>query len=266
MTIRRWLHICLCLTLTAALAGCSAYERKMQNSSYDYGSRLPGDPKALGGRMYGSTTGNPNQHDNKWFEYSSLVSREVSRLDGVSAAIVMLTDKNAYVGLMLDWSAVGTINSGGDQRKDQNMGGMGDGVYDNDTGSPYWNGSQLATPYNSYFTVNDHQDLSTELKQTVAARVRGLAPRVQEVHISANMDFVNELNEYTKEAWGGRPLEPWIEEFNVLVKHQFAGGKIMPQPLRILKAQRAADQNSRMRNQARKSPDGSAEMNGANGR
>ena len=161
----------ICLALAVGMAGCASYERKFQNGEHDYGSRRPNDPKAAGSRMYGSTTGNPAQHDNKWMEYSSLLSNEVSNLDGVNAAIVMLTDKNAYVGLTLDWTAAGTINRGGDQRKDQNMGGMGDGVYDNDTGSPYWNGNQMATPYNSYYTVNDHHDLSTELKQTVAARV-----------------------------------------------------------------------------------------------
>lgn len=235
VTTRRWLRGCLLLILAVAVAGCSSYERKFQNSTYDYGSRRDGDPKALGSRMYGSAAGNPNQHDNERLEYSGLLSREVSRLDGINAAIVMLTDKNAYVGITIDWTGAGTINDGGDHRKDQNMGGMGDGVYDNDTGSPYWNNSQLATPYNSYYTVNDHHDLSTELKQTVAARVRGLAPRVQEVHISANMDFVNDMNEYAKEAWAGRPLQPWIEAFNTLVQYHFAGGKIMPQSLRMLK-------------------------------
>jgi len=190
----------------------------------------------LGGPKYGSTTADPRQHDNRWVEYSSLLSREVSRINGVAGAIVMLTDKNAYVGIMLDWTGVGTVKNGGDSRTDQDMGGSGDGVYNNDTGSPYWDGRQVATPYNSYFTVNDHHDLSEELKQTIAGVVRGLAPRVEEVHISANMEFVNELNEYAKEAWAGRPLTPWIDAFNTLVKHQFAGGKTPPVPLAELKA------------------------------
>jgi len=237
---RKLAHAVLAAALAVLPAGCTAYKNKFESSTYDYGSRKPNDPKMLGARMYGSKTADPRQHDNRWVEYSSLLSNEVSRVNGVAGAIVMLTDKNAYAGIMLDWTGVGTIKNGGDRRIDQDMGGFGEGVYNFDTGSPYWNGSQAATPYNSYFTVNDHHELSEELKQTIAGRIRGLAPRVEEVHISANMDFVNELNEYAKEAWAGRSLAPWIDAFNTLVKHQFAGGKTMPTPLRELRARKAA--------------------------
>ena len=226
------------IAIVAVMAsGCASYERKVQDSDYDYGARQSNDPKMLGSRNYGSTTGNPNQHDNQWVEYSSMLTNEVSGLNGVSSGLVFLTEKNAYVALMLDWTAVGTKTRGGGYMKEQNNGGMGEGVYDNDTGRPYWNNRQLATPYNSYYTVNDHNMLSPELKQRIASRIRGLAPRVQEVHISANMDFVNEMTEYAKEAWGGSSLTPWVEPFNILVKHQFAGGKIMPQSLQSIKAQ-----------------------------
>jgi len=228
------------IALAAVVAsGCASYERKVQDSDYDYGARQANDPKMLSSRNYGSTTGNPNQHDNQWVEYSSLLTNEVSGLNGVSSGLVFLTEKNAYVALMLDWTAVGTKTRGGGSMKEQNNGGMNEGVYDNDTGSPYWNNRQLATPYNSYYTVNDHNALSPELKQRIASRVRGLAPRVQEVHISANMDFVNEMTEYAKEAWGGSSLTPWVEPFNILVKHQFAGGQTMPLPLSDIKAQYA---------------------------
>jgi len=236
---RRLAHAVLAAALAVLPAGCTAYKNKFESSTYDYGSRKAGEPKMSGARMYGSKTADPRQHDNRWVEYSSLLSNEVSRVNGVAGAIVMLTDRNAYVGVMLDWTGVGTVKDGGDRRTDQNMGGSGEGVYNYDTGSPYWNGSQVATPYNSYFTVNDVGDLSEELKQTIAARIRALAPKIEEVHISANMDFVNELTEYAKEAWARKSLTPWIDAFNTLVKHQFAGGKTPPTPLAELKAARA---------------------------
>lgn len=233
---RKLAHAVLAAALAVLPAGCTAYKNKFESSTYDYGSRKAGDPKMSGERLYGSTTGDPHQHDNRWVEYSSMLSNEVSRINGVAGAIVMLTDRNAYVGILLDWTGVGTVKDGGDRRTDQDMGGSGAGVYNNNTGSPYWDGRETATPYNSYFTVNDIGNLSEELKQTIASRVRALAPTVEEVHISANREFVNELTEYAREAWGGRPLSPWIEAFNTLVKHQFAGGDTLPTPLAQLKA------------------------------
>ncbi|MNF16963.1 hypothetical protein D3C80_2202330 [compost metagenome] len=42
---------------------------------------------------------------------------------------------------------------------------------------------------------------------------------------------MNYFNEFAKEAWGGRPLAPWIDHFNTVVQYHFAGGKVMPAPL-----------------------------------
>lgn len=227
------------LTLVAAITlslfvinGCN-YQRYVQNSTYDYGSKNKGDPKMLGSRMYGTMSGLPGQHDNAWFEYSSLLSNDVSNINGVAGAIVMLTDKNAYIGITTDWTATGTHKTGGRGTREQDNTGSTEGVYNNDTGSPYWNNQRIATPYNSYFTVNDHNQLSGELKQTIAVHVRKLAPAVQEVHISANKEFNNHLIQYAQEAWAGRSLMPWLASFNTLVKHQFAGGNEVPAPLDV---------------------------------
>lgn len=223
----------------AATTGCN-YVRRVQDSDLDYGSRQKGDPKTIGSKMYGSTTNDPRQHDNRYFEYSRALSSEVAKLNGVATSVVMLTDKNAYVGLVLDWTAVGTLRSGGRASREQNNTGMNEGVYNADTGSSYWDNRKMVTPYNSYFSVNDLNQISGELKQSVAVIVRRLAPAVEEVHISANMDFVNELVEYAKESWAGRPLEPYTEAFNRLVKYQFAGVGDVPAPLQRIKERRAA--------------------------
>ncbi|MUT65336.1 YhcN/YlaJ family sporulation lipoprotein [Paenibacillus sp. NEAU-GSW1] len=212
----------IALLLLALMSSCG-YEKRIQKSDYDYGSRTAGDPKTHGVKLYGSTKNKADQHDNTFFEYSNTLSNKVTQLNGVGTAIVMLTDKNAYVGLALDWTAVGTKSSGNTNEQRN-----GDAVYNTETGSSHWDNRQLITPFNSYFSVNDHSQLSHELKQTVARRVREFAPNVQEVHISANMDFVNQMNEYAKQAWMNRSLAPWTDDFNNLVKHQFAGGQKMP--------------------------------------
>lgn len=228
--VKRMAALLISAVVLSAAGGCN-YKELAQHSDTDYGSRTQNDPKMLHGKSYGPASNNPNQHDNAFFEYSSVISNKVSALNGVASAIVMLTDKNAYVGLMLDWTAVGTRNSG--SHKEQDNTGTTEGVYNHDTGNPYGNGRLLVSPYNSYFSVNDINDLSNELKQTVALRVRELAPSVQEVHISANMDLVNYFNEFAKEAWGGRSLTPWIDTFNTVVQYHFAGGKVMPTPITL---------------------------------
>ncbi|WP_051251504.1 hypothetical protein [Paenibacillus harenae] len=227
--IKRMAALLLSAVVVTAAAGCN-YEELAQKSDTDYGSRRANDPKTLSSRSYGPLSNNPNQHDNSFFEYSSAISRKVSDMNGISAAIVMLTDKNAYVGLMLDWSAVGTRGTGG--RTEQDNTGTNEGVYNHDNGTPYSGNSRvLVHPYNSYFSVNDMNNISAELKQSVALKVRKMAPNVQEVHISANMELMNYFNEFAKEAWGGRSLMPWIDQFNTVVKYHFAGGKIMPAPI-----------------------------------
>ncbi|MBW7476895.1 hypothetical protein K0T92_19440 [Paenibacillus oenotherae] len=223
----------------ASISGCN-YERRVKDSTFDYGTRQKNDPKMHGARMYGTITGHPGQHDNAWLEYSSLLSTEVSNINGVAAGLVMITDKNAYAAISLDWTGVGTKKSGGRSSREQDNSGSTKGVYNINNGSPHWNNERMVGPYNSNFTVNDHNQISEELKQTIAVQIRKLAPAVQEVHISANQTFVNEILQYAKEAWSNHSLTPWTESFNVLVKHQFAGGDELPVPLNILKQKQHA--------------------------
>lgn len=217
------LSFLLCMSIT----GCN-YTRRVQDSDYDYGSQQKGDPKMMGTRLYGSLTGKADQHSNRYFEYSSMLSREVDTINGVATAIIMLTDKNAYAGIALDWTAVGTKRSGGAASREQDNTGTNEGVYNARDGTSYYNNQKLITPYNSYFSVNDLNELSGELKQTIAAKIRQFVPRVEEVHISANQEFVNEMVDYAKIAWAGEPLAPWTDAFNTFVDYQFGNGKKLP--------------------------------------
>jgi len=237
--LRRAALIGCAAAAAAALAGCASYERQVRISDEDYGSRTAGDPKQQGSRMFGNTTGDARQHENKFLEYSALLSRELTTIPGVQSGLVILTDKNAYAAISLQRASLGTSRG----RMEQDEGGTDEGVYNHDTGSPHWDGNKLVTPYNSPLTVNDHSLLSGELKQAIAMRIRTLAPRVEEVHVSANMDFVNEMLEYAKEAWAGRPLQPWLGEFNTLVSYHFADGRTMPVPMQQLRQARDREES-----------------------
>jgi hypothetical protein len=230
MIRRCFVPLALLLALHLALSGCN-YTSRFQKSNYDYASRATHDPKMTRVRSYGAYTSDPRQHDNRHFEYSSKISRDVDSLPGINTAIVMLTDKNAYVAILTDWSATGTKAHGGADTREQDNTGTTEGVYNVDNGSSRWDLRQVATPYNSYFTHKDYSDLSTELRQVIGDTVRKAAPRVQEVHISANREFVNQMLEFAKASWIGKPLDPLVPDFNRLVKYTFGLGHEIPVPL-----------------------------------
>ena len=54
-------------------------------------------------QLYGPVT-----HNNTKLEYSQFLSNQFNAMNGVNTAIVMTTDQNAYVALMIDSSATGT--------------------------------------------------------------------------------------------------------------------------------------------------------------
>ncbi|CAM3683229.1 hypothetical protein COLU111180_02795 [Cohnella lubricantis] len=219
-----------CLSLLGSLTACN-YVAHYQKSNYDYASRGKNDPKMLRARSYGTLSNNPKQHDNQYFEYSSKASYDVKALPGVNTAIVLFTDKNAYVAILTDWTATGTKSHGGASTREQDNTGTTEGVYNVDTGGRTPVGPRVATPYNSYFTHKDVSDLSSELKQVIADTVRKDLPLMQEVHISANQEFVNQMLEFAKLAWGGENLQSYTPQFNKLVQYMFSRGNDVPLPL-----------------------------------
>ncbi|MBW5445475.1 hypothetical protein GE107_05290 [Cohnella sp. CFH 77786] len=230
-----WHRLCRLTAVSAVLIGCLSacnytdYYKKQ--SGYNYGSRDRDDPKAMMIRSFGAYSADPRQHDNRYFEYSASLSRRIASLPGINTALVFLTDRNAYVGITTDWSGAGTDARGGRGRGDQINSGTMEGVYNVDNGSTQWDNRHAAPLYNSYFTHKDVSDLSSKLRQTVGDEIRRAHPRVSEVHISANREFVNQLVEFAKESWAGRPLAPLTPDFNRLVRYMFGMGKEIPLPL-----------------------------------
>ncbi len=212
------------------LTACN-YVSHYQKSANDYASRASNDPKMMHVRSYGSLSADPKQHDNRYFEYSSALSNKVASIPGINTALVFLTDKNAYVAILTDWTATGTKARGGPRTREQDNTGTTEGVYNVSNGSPKWNNREVATPYNSYFSHKDYTDLSTELRQVIGDTVRTGFPRAQEVHISANREFVNQSLEFAKVAWLKKPLSPLTTDFNALVKYIFGQGNAVPLPL-----------------------------------
>ncbi|MFD2115700.1 YhcN/YlaJ family sporulation lipoprotein [Paenibacillus yanchengensis] len=205
------------ITMTLTLSACSDKE-KITDTNYDYGSRQHDDPKMNGGKAYGSIKHNATQHENKYMKYDDELSKKVSNLPGVATATVITTDKNAYVAFLLNLSASGTRSNKEPEEQVNTEGYQQQYIAKHDKiNDP----EQIAKHFNSNFTVSNHHNISPELKQTIAIEVRRATKGIQEVHISANMDFVNQFFIYAKEARAQKQLDPHLRSFNTLVREQF---------------------------------------------
>jgi hypothetical protein len=213
-----YLLFILILTLTACQ---STYTKKFNQSEDNYGTRT-GQEKHIqdADRVYGLQVAGGDNHNNKKLTYSKAMSAIISDMSGVYVAIVMETDRNAYVAVMYDDSATG-IKSSRSNNKEVDNTGETRGMYDTYTGSQYADPNKIATGINSYYTSKEPADLSTLFQQRVALALRKENPRLLEVHISANRDFVNQMNVYWNEARQGVNLNGYLEEFNKLVRAMF---------------------------------------------
>lgn len=168
----------------------------------------------------------PVVHNNKKLEYSEYLSNQAKAVNGVNTAIVMVTDHSAYVAILIDHTATNTRGSG----KETNNEGARVGIYN--AASPEsdaMNPDNLTNGVNNYDTSMDHKTLSHRFKQTIAKKLRMAQPQLKDVYISANRDFVNQMNKYAKENWKGNSLDPYVAEFNQIVTQLFGTAQLLPQ-------------------------------------
>ncbi|MFC5446950.1 YhcN/YlaJ family sporulation lipoprotein [Paenibacillus aestuarii] len=212
------------LFLVLIVSGCAEKGRLYGKSpdNYNYGSPQQNSTDGLRAyqtqQLYG-----PVSHNNKKLEYNQFLSNQVNAINGVNTAIVMTTDQNAYVALMIDSTAVGTKGS----TKETNNQGTAKGFY-NDT-EPFNDvqpSNVLNSGVNSYETAAHHSMLSHSFKQTIAEKVRKLQPNVMDVYISANRDFLNKMNAYAQESWKGNSLMPRLTDFNQTVERVFGTAQV----------------------------------------
>lgn len=203
------------------LSGCYEINPGDKRNETNYSSKSSESLLDNGPRAYGSELNGMLAHRNTKLSYDEKLSAAVSDVPGVAQAFVMVTDSNAYIALMTDHTATG-VSGGKASRYETNNTGTQDGFYNNRTGSntvpdPDW----IASGTNSWDTVQEHEDLSHPFKQTVALKVRELHPGVKDVFISANRDFINKVNKLSQEQWMGRPLDPYVGEFNAICEQVF---------------------------------------------
>lgn len=171
----------------------------------------------------GSRAAGADFHRNERLFISEQAMYQLDKIQGIAAAVVIITDRNAYVGVITDQSSTGTYMYGGSP--DVNNAGTSEGVYDIYTGRTYAGNRKtaprlLATRTNNLHTVSGSEKLSPKLTQNIESAVRSMHPHVQRVFVSPNRDYVNFLNSFATDYWNGRRLDNRLEQFNRTI-HSF---------------------------------------------
>jgi hypothetical protein len=203
------------------LCGCQPeHTRDFHASKNDYGSRTDSKSELLEeDRLYGPTILGGNNHQNQKLQYSQELSTALSDMPGIFSGIVMQTDKNAYAALIYDNSATGSKGIGSHDESDHR--GTTRGMYDVLTGDQTIDPNQIATGINSYYTEKKPENLSDVMKQQIALTLRKKNPQLLEVYITANREFVNQMNVYYTESAHGVDLNNYLGDFNKLVTQHF---------------------------------------------
>lgn len=206
-----------CLTLATGLTGCTSYKQHFENSPSDYGSRTSMH-EATGFRTY-NTQRRAADHNNNTMAYSQSSSDAVDDMKGIRTSFVIVTDKNAYVAILLDSTATGMKGKGTKYRGDRRIASPGVDHHSDVTES--LKPGDIAMNKYSFPTIPDPQDISSELQTELTQKIRGLHPGITNVFISANQDFINRFSQYAHEAWRGVSLQPYVSDLNALVKDHF---------------------------------------------
>ncbi|MEI7025167.1 YhcN/YlaJ family sporulation lipoprotein [Paenibacillus sp. y28] len=64
-------------------------------------------------------------------------------------------------------------------------------------------------------------DVTPEVKDAIAAKVRELAPGVKNVYVSANADFVDRVRTYAEHVKQGHPVQGFMQELGTMVQRLF---------------------------------------------
>lgn len=212
MAIRFFKIISTFVLIGLFIAACSYYSGDKGSNSKNY-TKLSDPNLQNGSRMYGSNqAGGKVIHSNSELRYSRELSNKLTKLPGVRSAIVMLTERNAYTAVLIDNAVNGTRGPKAKQETDHSGVSLNQPVEN-------W---RLATGINNYETVQNHVDIAAPFKQKIAITLRATNPKIREVFISANRDFINQLNAYAIESsWGEHNLNHRIREFNETANRLF---------------------------------------------
>lgn len=206
----------ICISSLLGLCGCfSIYDK---NSASNYGSRTGNAPQDTTRAYQTEQQNSIVSHRHSTLQFNQALGEKVAAMNGVNSCIVMMADKTAYVAILIDNTASGTKSG----PMETNNAGTVRGLYNPSTPfNDYMDPNLLTNGSNNYETVQYHDQITHLFKQKIAEKIRSLQPNVSDVYISANRDYVNELNRLAQEAWGGHDLTPYLPEFDAISERIF---------------------------------------------
>jgi YhcN/YlaJ family sporulation lipoprotein len=86
----------------------------------------------------------------------------------------------------------------------------------------------LVTRRNAYVAAvldTDQGQLTREMEDQIAKKVRETDPNIQNVYVSTNPDFVNLANRYVTDVRQGHPVSGLFEQFNEMVQRVFPNAR-----------------------------------------
>jgi YhcN/YlaJ family sporulation lipoprotein len=86
----------------------------------------------------------------------------------------------------------------------------------------------LVTQKNAYVAAvldGGQNQLSREIEDQIAFKVKETEPSIQNVYVSTNPNFVERINAYVVDVQQGRPITGFLEEFNELVQRIFPNAR-----------------------------------------
>ncbi|WII38878.1 YhcN/YlaJ family sporulation lipoprotein [Paenibacillus thiaminolyticus] len=168
-------------------------------------------------RLHGYGTGThsmTNMHMNK------KIADKIARMKGVKSANVMLTNNNAYVAVSTDGhmktkgTAKGTHHL---KTKATHHRGTGAKSLSSKGGTGNLNARSKTHAHN----IGTTGDVSEDLKKRIAEIVKKDAPQCNQVYVSANPDFVQQMNQFMKSSAAGHPLTGFSSQFQDMVHRIF---------------------------------------------
>jgi YhcN/YlaJ family sporulation lipoprotein len=161
--------------ITCALVGCNNNRDEETNDAPANNEATDVNTEKTEGNKNTGATNNGNGE----LELSEEAADKIAELDEVESATVIITDNNAYVGVVLQGEVAGT----------------------------------------------DETKALDKIEDKIAEQVKSINTNVENVYVSVNPDFVDQLKDYGNKINSGEPVEGLFEEFNDIVQRIFPDAK-----------------------------------------
>jgi hypothetical protein len=149
-----------------------------------------------------------NQHAAKTFRFAPEIARQLEQTHGIQNAIVMITESNAYVGVV-PYGHDPDKEADPDIMSQQFTSAGGVGLFGSDKGNARINWT---------LPGGLNHAMSLKIKDQVLSMTQ---PVVDKVFVSANPNFVGRLRFYAKEEQKAVDLSAYMNEFRTLVQRVF---------------------------------------------